>query len=186
MCVAAEDPQPINQFAVVCYIPDRLGDFITKLRQELVCGCTAQSHVTILPPRALDAPSDKAEAQLREKMNGFGTFQMEIPRIRVFEETSVIFADVGLGRVELSEMHDALNTGLLYYKEPYKYHPHITLAQNFDPATVREVYEMALRRWKEAPQGSVPIENVTFVQNTQNQGWIDLAEYELRAAMASR
>jgi len=119
-------------------------------------------------------------------MNGFGPFQMDIPRIRVFEETSVIFADIGRGRQELGEMHDALNTGLLYYNEPYRYHPHITLAQNIDPATVGDVYDLALRRWKEAPQGGVTIENVTFVQNTQNQGWIDLAEYELKAAMASR
>ena len=39
----------INSYAVVSYIPGALGEFITRLREELVKGCVAQSHVTILP-----------------------------------------------------------------------------------------------------------------------------------------
>ena len=55
-CIAdpAGDVERINSYAVVCYIPGALGEFITRLRESLVPGCTAQSHVTILPPRRSD------------------------------------------------------------------------------------------------------------------------------------
>jgi 2'-5' RNA ligase len=180
MCDPSCPADPINQFAVVSYIPGKLGEFMTRLRCELVHVCVAQSHVTILPPRALSACSAEAESDLRWRSCDFSPYEISIPRIRIFEETSVIFADISKGREELFDMHDALNSGLLWFDEPYHYHPHITLAQNIDPATVQEVFELAVRRWEEAPQRTVRIENITFVQNTSNNRWIDLAECDLR------
>ncbi|MEJ7608118.1 MAG: 2'-5' RNA ligase family protein [Bryobacteraceae bacterium] len=182
-CPAPADP--INQFAVVCYIPDPLGGFITRLREELVNGCTAQSHVTILPPRPLSVLPAIAEADLRARSAGFASFSIDIPRLRIFSETSVIFADIGVGREELFEMHEALNAGSLAFDEPHVYHPHITLAQGLDAVTVGEVYDFAVRRWKEEQlQRPVVIENLTFVRNTSNNQWIDLAQCELRGALA--
>jgi 2'-5' RNA ligase len=185
-CEPPESAEPINQYAVVSYIPGKLGDFITDLRQELVNGCTARSHVTILPPRPLVAAAELAEADLRIRSSAFPAFEMDIPRIRVFKETSVIFAEVVRGRECFSEMHNALNTGVLGYVEPFDYHPHVTLAQGLDPAIVAECYELARRRWEEsAPRTSVWIENLTFVQNTSANLWIVLAEFDLRGALVS-
>jgi len=126
-----------------------------------------------------------AERDLRARVVDFKPFQLEIPTLKIFQQTSVIFADVGTGRKELLEMHNALNTGPLGFEEPYVYHPHITLAQNIDPEVVSELYKLALRRWEQAPQRLVTIENITFVQNTEDRGWIDLAEYDLGAALAA-
>ena len=183
-CWRPRPAEPINQFAVVSYIPEELGDFITTLRQELVAGCTAQSHVTILPPRPLHSDTYTAENDLRLRSSDFTAFNIGITRIRIFEETSVIFADIGQGRECFFEMHDALNAGVLAFDEPYSYHPHITLAQGFDPSTLMERYEMAMARWSEAPRCVAQIENLTFVQNTSNNCWIDLVGYELRDAVA--
>ncbi len=183
-CEPPASADPINQYAVVSYIPGKLGDFITELRQELVSGCTAQSHVTILPPRPLYDPAEVAESDLRVRTAYYPAFEIDIPRIRVFEQTAVVFADIGRGRECFFDMHDALNCGVFAYDEPYEYHPHITLAQGFDPATVQDVYEHALRRWHEhAPATVSLIENLTFVQNTNVNRWIDLAEFELRGAL---
>ncbi|MBC7925796.1 MAG: 2'-5' RNA ligase family protein [Bryobacteraceae bacterium] len=174
----------MNQYAVVSYIPEPLGDFITQLRQELVSGCVAQSHVTILPPRPLEVDASIAESDLRRRSAQFPAFDIEVPRIRVFSETSVIFADISRGRKCFFDMHDVLNSGPLYFDEPHTYHPHITLAQGLDPDTVAERYEMAFRRWTEsAPKGPVSIENLTFVQNTSLNRWVDHAELELRGAL---
>jgi len=108
---------------------------------------------------------------------------MEIPELRIFEETSVIYAEISLGRECLIEMHSALNVGVLHHDEIYTYHPHITLAQGFDPMTLRERFELAVRRWKEsAPKRNVLIDNFTFVQNTAGNRWIDLVGFDLRAA----
>jgi 2'-5' RNA ligase len=104
-----------------------------------------------------------------------------MPRIGVFEQTSVIFCEIGAGREELIELHDAMNVGGLAYDEPFEYHPHVTLAQGIDRQELPAMYEMAVRRWREsAPSTRVLIETITFVQNTANNVWIDLDECELR------
>jgi len=175
----------INSYALVSYIPGRLGDFITSLRQELVATCVARSHVSILPPRPLTASPAEAADQIRASLMPFAPFELDMPKIGVFEQTSVIFCEVGQGREELIELHDVMNKGALAYDEPFEYHPHITLAQGFEPQLLREMYELALRRWnEEAPAPRVLIENVTFVQNTAGNVWIDLDECELRGLAA--
>src|ERR671913_747115 len=179
MCDPGEDR--INSYALVSYIPGRLGDFITELRQDLVKSCVARSHVSILPPRPLSLPPEIVAEQIRVSLVPFAPFELDMPRIGVFDQTSVIFCEIGRGREELIELHDAMNTNGLAYDEPFEYHPHVTLAQGIPPDTLSEVYEMAVRSWKEsAPPSHVLIENVTFVQNTVNNVWIDLEECELR------
>jgi 2'-5' RNA ligase len=171
----------INSYALVSYIPGRLGDFITQLRQDLVASCVARSHVSILPPRPLSVDPEIVSDQIRASLVPFSPFELDMPRIRVFEQTSVIFCEVGTGRDELIELHDAMNTNGLAYDEPFEYHPHVTLAQGFDPKDLPAIYEMAVSRWREsAPSSRALIETVTFVQNTAQNVWIDLHECELR------
>ena len=87
----------INSFALVSYIPGRLGDFITRLREDLVQGCVARSHVTILPPRPLHVDTNTATEQVRSGLAPFNAFELDMPRIRVFEQTAVVFCEIGKG-----------------------------------------------------------------------------------------
>jgi 2'-5' RNA ligase len=175
----------INSYALVSYIPGRLGDFITRLRQDLVAGCVAQSHVSILPPRPLQIDPQDAAEEIRAGITNFASFELELPRIGVFEQTSVIFCEIGRGRDELLEMHEAMNKGGLSFREPFDYHPHITLAQGILPEQLPDVYERAAAVWKKsAPSTRVTIESVTFVQNTVDNIWIDLENSELRGLAA--
>jgi len=172
---------PINSYALVSYIPGRLGDFITRLREDLVAGCVAQSHVTILPPRPLVVHSQIAAEEIRSRLAPFSSFDLDIPEIGLFEQTSVVFCEIGRGREELLELHTAMNQGSLYFKEPFNYHPHITLAQGFPQERLPDIVETAKRRWKESNLSNrVTIETVTFVQNTVQNIWVDLEECELR------
>src|SRR4051812_42700308 len=169
-----------NLFALVSYIPGALGEFLDRLREELVRGCNPHAHVTVLPPRPLESDIDEDMRAIREYVEPFSPFQVEIANIAIFEETNVIYAELGRGRKELEEMHAAINRDGLWFKEPYAYHPHVTLAQGLDPANLRAVFEMASRRWKEgAPARSFAVESLTFVQNKEGNQWIDLAEYDL-------
>src|SRR5687768_474772 len=153
----------INSFSLVSYIPERLGDFITRLRQDLIEGCVAQSHVTILPPRPLSIDPHLAEEELRERVAAFAPVRIHITGLKMFEQTCVVFADVGEGRAELLDMHSALNTGPFYFDEPFNYHPHITLAQGFPPEQLYRIYEEASRRWAyEAPEKSFVIDTLVF------------------------
>ena len=180
-CGSPDPERRINSYALVSYIPGRLGDFITELRQELVSACVARSHVSILPPRPLSAPVGEAADQVRATLAPFQAFELDMPRIRVFEQTSVVFCEIGAGRERLFELHDAMNTGALSFDEPFDYHPHVTLAQGFTREEMPEIYEAAVRRWAEsAPESRVTIDTVTFVQNTADNIWIDLEDLELR------
>jgi 2'-5' RNA ligase len=182
------DPEPtdrINSFSLVSYIPGHLGDFITDLRRELVADCVAQSHVTVLPPRPLFIEPGAAEEEIRERVAAFSPVRIEIPRLKVFEQTAVVFADVGEGRDELLEMHKALNVAGFHFEEPFPYHPHITLVQGIDPDRLYEFYNRAVSRWMAARvERSFLIDTLTFVQNTVGNRWIDLAECALRGEAA--
>ena len=56
-------------------------------------------------------------------------FDVELTEIGIFPVTNVVYVEVGEGAAELERMHRAMNTGPLGFKEPFPYHPHVTLAQ---------------------------------------------------------
>ena len=181
----AEDGR-INQYALVAYIDGALGEFLFRLRQEIVPGCNLRSHISILPPRQLEHP-EAVPAFLASRCRERSAFDVSLDRIQVFQTTDVIFIDIGGDNANLHEMHKSLNDGVLAYEEPYPYHPHITLAQQISEAEHRTVLQLCHQRWNEytGPR-SFPIETLTFVQNTSNCGWLDLVETRLAMASSRR
>jgi 2'-5' RNA ligase len=173
--------QPVNQFAVVTYIPGELGDFLNKLRVELVDDCSALAHVTVLPPRPLVVETPVAENFLDKRLRHARAFPLGIAEIQVFEQTDVIYAEIGTGREALLDLHYELNHSALGFVEQYPYHPHVTLAQNVDHNCIPEMFEHACRRWIEwMGERSFLLDRVTFVQNSEQNRWRDLSEYRLR------
>jgi 2'-5' RNA ligase len=171
----------INSFALVGYIDDRLGDFLNRLRQELKPGCLAAAHVTVLPPRSLSVDTDAGERELSAGLERFSPFPVEITGVHIFSVTDVIYLEIGLGRAQLTELHQTLNTKQFAFHEPHEYHPHVTLAQGVELADIPALYEQAKRRWKEeSPTHRFMLERLTFVQNTVENNWVDLAEFDLR------
>ncbi len=178
--------EPINCFALVTYIPDPLGAFLDDLRRHLVPGCVPRAHVTILPPRPLAAPTEQAIGDLDSRILDVPAFEIEAGPLEVFANTSVVYIGLGKGRQELQRLHGVLNSGALEFDEPFPYHPHITVAQELQPEQVTELRENAQRRWAEyrGPR-AFTAERITFVQNTMQQRWLDLAHWSLAEA-ASR
>lgn len=170
----------INSYALVSYIADPLGSFLDRLRRELVPLCCAQSHVTILPPREIRADQYEVERQLSETLHRFPAFSVRLTDVEVFRDTSVIYIGISSGREELRRMHDRLNQESLAYTETYQYHPHITLAQDFPKQDLPDMLRLAQDRWKRfGPAPTFDVERLTFVQNTDTNRWLDLAEYPL-------
>jgi 2'-5' RNA ligase len=177
----------INRFALVAYIPDPLGSFLDALRREIVPASAVRAHVTILPPRPLEAPVESAVAELHAEIADLASFEIEVQCAAVFDGTSVIYLGLGAGSSELHRIHGRLNRGLLEFSEPFPYHPHITLAQDLRPEEVGNVFEEAKRRWAEhAGSRSFPVETITFVRNTSQNGWMDLAHWTLGAVPSLR
>ncbi len=115
-------------------------------------------------------------SQLRE----FQPFRVELGEVRVFQVTQVIYLSLQAGYAELCRIHSLLNTGWLEFREPFPYHPHLTLAQDVPPENLAGAVEIAARRWREFPHGrDFSIDRLTFVQNTLDNRWTDLASWEL-------
>lgn len=170
----------INCFALVAYIPSHLGAFLDDLRRELVPACLPRAHITILPPRPLVVSPREAWNQLSSALRDFAAFEVRLGSVEMFDTTSVIYVGLRSGRRELEEMHDALGAGDLRFSEPFRYHPHVTLAQELAPEEVPSVHRLAARRWNEyAGPRSFAVETVTFVQNTDHNRWLDLAQCTL-------
>src|ERR1035437_1720579 len=177
----------INSFALISYLPEPLAGFLDSLRCELVPRCQAKSHVTVLPPRPLAKGLAKtAWGDLNDPLNGFPPFRVELASIEVFEDTNVIYLSIGAGYRELVQMHAALNRGPLQFAEPYQYHPHVTLAQQLTLDEVDAAAALARRRWREFPYShSFTVDRLTFVQNTVDNRWADLAGRALSIRKAS-
>jgi 2'-5' RNA ligase len=170
----------INSFALVSYIPDPLAAFLDKLRRELVPNCHLHAHVTVLPPRPLQAKAEAAWRQVREASAGFQPFEIALGAVEVFPVSDVIHIGLSAGGGQLRAMHNQLNRGCLAYPEPFAYHPHVTLAQELKPDQVDEFREVARRRWAEFTSGrAFRAERVTFVQNSRRNVWVDLGECHL-------
>ena len=181
------DKDRINLFALVSYIPGALGEFLDLLREELVTGCKPHAHVTILPPRPVTGDIQTNSRTIEDRLDGFGPFQVDLTGVQIFEKSNVIYAALDQGWAKLVAMHAALDVEGLRFKENFSYHPHVTLAQELDPAAVPEFLELAKRRWREsAPARSFPVDTLTFVQNTGGNSWIDLAEFDLAAVRVRR
>lgn len=178
----------INSFALVSYLPGPLAELLDEIRHDFAPESRAKAHVTILPPRPLiespgEAPGEavaEAMEQLRARLQEFPPFKVDFGEIEVFEGTQVIYVSILNGFAELERMHSALNTGRVAFQEPYPYHPHVTIAQELAREDVHNAAQFARWRWSEFKHSrSAWIDRLTFVQNTLENCWTDLAMLNL-------
>ena len=167
-------------FALVVYIPEPLGRFLDELRRELVPGCNPHAHVSVLPPRTLAVPWQDACEEARRRAGEFKPFLIEALEIQVFHRTKVLYIEIGAGAGELRRMHKAMSSGLLTFKEPFRYHPHITIAQDIPEGRVEQLYQLACERW-EGYRGDRAFRaaKAMFVHSNDRSCWTDLAELPL-------
>ena len=179
-CSSNNGFHPINQFALVSYIPHPLGQYLDELRLNLVPACKPHAHVTILPPRPLCDEPEKAAGEIRRLADDFSPFTVRLGEIARFPISDVIYIELDSGIPELKSMYRAMNSGASSFSEAFAYHPHITLAQNLVPEKVHETLEKARQEWARCPyERSFRVETLHFVQNTNICKWLDLAEFPL-------
>ncbi len=174
------------QHALVSYLPSRLGRFLDQLRIQLVPECQPRAHVTLLPPRLLPGSEQEAWLWIQDYCRKLSAFELEITRVAVFELSSVVYLELGVGRDALIRIHEDLNVGPLYFNEPYRYHPHITLAQDLIAGQVEEKAAEAHRLWAgmRFPR-FFPVEELVFVRSTGNNRWVDLGSIQLQKTPAA-
>lgn len=175
----------INSFALVSYLTGPVAALLDEIRHDFAPGSRAKAHLTILPPRPLasfDSATAVAEAvqQLQSRLQDFPPFDVELGDIEVFPDTHVIYVSIKTGFAELVRMHQALNAGCVSCKEPHSYHPHVTVVQELAPVDVLNAAQFARWRWSEFKHSrNVRVDRLTFVQNTAENSWTDLAMLDL-------
>jgi 2'-5' RNA ligase len=180
----------VNSYALISYLPDPVGELLNQLRRALKPDCLAKVHLTILPPRPLRTGPDEAWDALQNQLQDFEPLAIELGDIEMFPETQVIYVSIKsvslkFGYHDLVAMHDRLNVGPSAFSEPFDYHPHITLAQELDRSAVAAAFELATRRWNEfRGERHMLIDRLTFVQNTLENRWMDLASLDLVSRVA--
>jgi 2'-5' RNA ligase len=175
---------PVNSFSLVAYLPEPLGGFLNQIRRELVAGCAARAHITILPPRPLAGSWTKAwtEAwdEVQRRLQGFAPFQVELGDVRVFDGSNVLYLSLISRRSELEQLNALTNTGRLHCISNFRYQPHVTLALGFAGDDVVRAQTLAQRAWQEYKGARhFLLDNLTLVQNTTDDRWIDLASLTL-------
>ena len=172
----------VNQFALVIYIPDPLAKFLDEVRRGLVPGCSPRAHVSVLPPRPLFIDQEVACSEAREVADDFAPFEIGLGDVEIFPVTDVVYISLAKGSEELRRMHRAMTVGGLAHREPFPYHPHVTLAQELPQEDVGRVFERARQRWQEyRGNRSFRADQMYFVQNTAQNRWLDLAPIWLGA-----
>jgi 2'-5' RNA ligase len=176
----------LNSFAVVAYMEDPIASFVDELRRELTPGCPHRAHITVLPPRPLWIPTDKAIEKAGQILSTFEPFELTLGAVTAFESTHVVKVSLQTGLNEFRTLHDILNTGPFEQAEEYTYVPHITLSQDVTCDDCELHLALARERWARFAPPPVWVDTLTFVQQASNGDWADLAELALDRAQPVR
>jgi 2'-5' RNA ligase len=170
----------LNFFAVVNYLANPNAKFVDELRRELTPECPHRAHVTVLPPRALSVSPEEAIRDGERLLANVEPFEMRLGSVDLFEATQVVKLSFASGIPQLKALHDLLAAGKMAGIENFEFVPHITLGQDLPAGRVEEYLELARRKWEAfKPAPPVLVENLTFVQQTIDGCWLDLAEMAL-------
>lgn len=167
-------------YALIGFVPGALGEYLDVLRQQLVPGCPFRSHVTILPPRLLRGAPDDLSAELALRLQKIGALEIGIGEIEIFPTTNVVYLEVEAGGEALNRIHDQLARETFAADEPYPFHPHITLAQEFPVAQLEELVARAAFLWKEWKKDRrFVLERLSLVRGMDLSNWDILSEHDL-------
>jgi 2'-5' RNA ligase len=100
--------------------------------------------------------------------------------------TPTDFIRVAHGAYRLRELHDRLNTGILYSEEQWPYMPHLTVVKMGDEQQAMAAFNTASQRWAEyGGSRRIAIDEVTFVREGEHNTWVDVAPVPLGRTMVS-
>ncbi len=180
MPTARGDGRTVSQFALVSYVPAPLCDFLDNLRIRLTPTSKPHAHVTILPPRPVEADLEVVKARLAPELRDVSPFRVQLGEIRVFPVSNVIYLSVAQGDADLRALNCALDCGDLQFRTAFPYHPHITLAQDIPADSVENLRRLAADEWAgyKGERGFL-IDSLWLVQNVMPDVWLECGLFPL-------
>lgn len=170
-----------QQYALVAYVRNALGEFVEDLRRELHPEhAHLPAHVSVLPPRPLTGVESHALEMLESVCARVDPFEIEMGDVETFIPTTpTVFIRVAHAGYRLRELHDLLNRDGLEFHESLPFMPHLTIAKVSTVERAREVFEISSQRWADykGPR-RFRLDEVTFVRGRDHQ-WRDLSPVTL-------
>jgi 2'-5' RNA ligase len=177
------------RYALVAYVRNAVGEFVEKLRQELHPDLPhLPAHVTILPPRWLKGGEISALETLEDICSRAEPFEVTLGDVETFVPvTPTVFIRVAHASHRMRELHDRLNTQALACTEQWPYMPHLTIVKVSNEELAQQAYIFARDRWA-LFTGSrhIPLSELTFVREEEQNCWVDLAGIPLGRSIAKR
>jgi 2'-5' RNA ligase len=176
------------RYALVAYVNDPVAQFIKQIRRELHPNLPhLPAHLTVLPPRLLQDSESSALEVVEEICSQIEPFEVMLGEVETFiPVTPTVFIRVAHAH-RVSDLHSRLcATKILGFREEWPYLPHMTIVKMSTEAQAQEAYLLARRRWAEF-EGSrcIPVNELTFVRETGQDRWADLAGIPLGRTLVS-
>jgi 2'-5' RNA ligase len=177
------------RYALVAYVRNAVGEFVENLRQELHPDLPhLPAHVTILPPRWLKGGEIAALETLEDICSQAEPFEVTLGDVETFVPvTPTVFIRVAHAAHRMRELHDRLNTQALACTEEWPYMPHLTIVKVSTEELAQQAYIFARDRWAMfVGSRHIPLSELTFVREQEQNRWVDLAGIPLGRSIAKR
>jgi 2'-5' RNA ligase len=180
---------PGSRYALVTYVRNPVGEFVEKLRRELHPTMPhLPAHLTILPPRDLQASEATALEFLEEECSRVIPFHVELGDVETFLPTTpTVFIQVARYAYRMRELHDQLSLKGLCGSESWPYIPHLTIVKTERDEQARDASMVARERWArfQGPR-QVHVGELMFVRE-DGDCWQDVASVHLgRSQLSSK
>jgi 2'-5' RNA ligase len=177
------------RYALVAYVRNAVGEFVENLRQELHPDLPhLPAHLTILPPRRLRGGELSALETVEDICGQAERFEVTLGDVETFiPVTPTVFIRVAHAAYRMRELHDRLNTHALAAEEEWPYMPHLTVVKISTEELAQEAYIFARDRWAQfVGSRCVPVSELTFVREREQNCWVDLAGIPLGRTLLKR
>ena len=177
------------RYALVAYVRDGAGEFVEKLRRELHPDLPLlAAHLTILPPRPLEGTESSALQFLERICGEEEPFEVSLGAVESFTPvTPTVYIRVDGGASRMCDLHRRLNTGVLAFREPWAYTPHLTIVKMSAEQAAQSAFEVARELWEQyTGSRRIMLEKLTFVREDAQNQWLDLAPVLLGSRLVTR
>ena len=179
---------PSPRYALVAYVRNPVGEFVERLRRRLHPELPhLAAHLTVLPPRILQDTELSARETLEEVCSQIEPFEVTLGDVETFFPlTPTVYIRVAHAAYRMRELHDRLNTKALAAQEEWPYMPHLTIVKMSAEQQAQQAYRVACERWTHF-EGSrnIPVNELTFVREEEQNRWVDLAGVPLGRQLAT-
>jgi 2'-5' RNA ligase len=166
-----------SRYALVAYVRNPIGEFVSNLRQELHPTIAhTEAHLTILPPRDLMGSEAAALEFLEESCSHVIPFTVELGEVETFLPTTpTVFIQVKRAAYRLRELHDQLCGKGLRCDESWPYIPHVTILKAESNEQATSAFAIAREHWSRfRGDRQVQVEELMFVRERDGL-WQDIA-----------